>query len=137
MPRPRKSSDELRERAVRLVFESGRPIAHVAADLGIHRESLRGVVRQAEADVGERHDRLRSAERDRFSVELICHTLGVSASAYYQRRAGSPPRRRVEDTALVQRIPEVHAADSRCYGYRRTWLAVRRDGVEVGLGTTV
>ena len=30
MGAPRKYSDELRERAVRLVFESGRPIAHVA-----------------------------------------------------------------------------------------------------------
>jgi hypothetical protein len=40
MPRPKKHSDELRERAVRLVFESGRPIAHVARDLGIHREAL-------------------------------------------------------------------------------------------------
>jgi hypothetical protein len=32
---------ELRERAVRLVFESKRPIAHVARDLGVHKESLR------------------------------------------------------------------------------------------------
>ena len=32
MSRPRKYSDELRERAVRLVFESKRPIAHVAQD---------------------------------------------------------------------------------------------------------
>jgi hypothetical protein len=31
--RPRKYPDELRERAVRLVFESKRPIAHVAQDL--------------------------------------------------------------------------------------------------------
>ena len=37
MARPRKYSDELRERAVRLVFESERPIAHVARDLGIHK----------------------------------------------------------------------------------------------------
>lgn len=33
MARPRKYPDELRERAVRLVFESKRPIAHVALDL--------------------------------------------------------------------------------------------------------
>ena len=47
MSRPRKYSDELRERAVRLYFESDRPIAHVAHDLGIHREALRQWVRQA------------------------------------------------------------------------------------------
>jgi transposase len=40
MARPRKYPDELREQAVRLVFESKRPIAHVAQDLGIHKESL-------------------------------------------------------------------------------------------------
>jgi transposase-like protein len=34
MPRARKYPVELLERATRLVFESGRPIAHVAADLG-------------------------------------------------------------------------------------------------------
>jgi transposase len=44
MPAPKKYPDELRERAVRLVFESGRPIAHVANDLGIHREALRGAL---------------------------------------------------------------------------------------------
>jgi transposase len=65
MPRPRKYPEELRERAVRLVFESGRPIAQVAQDLGIHREALRLWVRQAEADAGERTDRLTSAERER------------------------------------------------------------------------
>ena len=65
MPAPKKYPDELRERAVRLVFESGRPIAHVAADLGVHREALRLWVRQAEADAGQRQDRLTSDERER------------------------------------------------------------------------
>jgi transposase len=37
MSRPSKYPDELRERGVRLVFDSGRPIAHVARDLGVHR----------------------------------------------------------------------------------------------------
>jgi transposase len=46
MVRPRKYSDELRERAVRFYFESDRPIAHVARDLGIHKEALRRWVRQ-------------------------------------------------------------------------------------------
>src|SRR3954453_9275065 len=65
MPAPKKYPDELRERAVRLVLESGRPIAHVAKDLGIHREALRQWVRQAEADQGSRQDRLTTDERER------------------------------------------------------------------------
>jgi transposase len=68
MPRPRKYPDELRERSVRLVFESGRPIAHVARDLGIHSESLRKWVRQAEADAGERRDQLTTSERERLQA---------------------------------------------------------------------
>src|SRR3712207_6991516 len=65
MSRPSKYPAELRERGVRLVFESGRPIAQVARDLGVHRETLRLWVRQAEADSGRRSDRLTSAERER------------------------------------------------------------------------
>jgi transposase len=68
MPAPRKYPDELRERAVRLVFESGRPIAQVARDLGVHKEALRHWVRQAEADVGERNDRLTTGERERMKA---------------------------------------------------------------------
>jgi transposase len=58
MPAPKKYSDELRERAVRMVFESGRPIAQVAADLGIHREALRNWVRKAEANAAPRASRV-------------------------------------------------------------------------------
>ena len=65
MPRPRKYPEELLERGARLVFESGRPIAQVAADLGVHREALRKRVRRAEADAGERRDLLTSGERER------------------------------------------------------------------------
>ncbi len=57
--------EELRERAVGLVFESGRPIAQVARGLGIGPESLRAWVRQAEADGGERADRLTGVDRER------------------------------------------------------------------------
>jgi transposase len=64
MPRPRKYPDELMERGVRLVFESQRPIAQVAADLGVHHEALRKRVRQAEADTGKRADLLSSQERE-------------------------------------------------------------------------
>jgi transposase len=60
MAAPRKYPEELRDRAVRLVFESGRPIAHVAQDLGVHKEALRSWVRQARADRGELPAVLRS-----------------------------------------------------------------------------
>ena len=64
MSRPRKYPEELLERGVRLALESGRPIAHVAADLGIHPETLRKRVRQAEADGGKRGDLLTTQERE-------------------------------------------------------------------------
>jgi transposase len=67
MARPRKYSEELRARAVRLYFESDRPIAHVARDLGIHKEALRQWVRQAEADQGRRPELLTTSERGELS----------------------------------------------------------------------
>jgi transposase len=64
MARARKYPEELLERGTRLVFESGRPIAHVARDLGIESETLRRYVRQVEADEGRRKDLLTNAERE-------------------------------------------------------------------------
>ena len=64
MPRARKYPVELLDRAARLVFESGRPIAHVAADLGLPSETLRKYVRQVEADEGRRPDLPSSEERE-------------------------------------------------------------------------
>ena len=52
MPRARKYPKELIDRGVRLAMESGRPVAHVAAELGLPSETLRKRVRQAEADQG-------------------------------------------------------------------------------------
>ena len=64
MPRPRKYPEELIERGVRLAIESGRPVAHVAKDLGLPSETLRKRVRQAEADGGLRPDLPSSEERE-------------------------------------------------------------------------
>jgi transposase len=52
MPCPRKYPQELIDRGVRLVLESGRPIAHVAKDIGLPPETLRKRVRQAEGRPG-------------------------------------------------------------------------------------
>jgi transposase len=64
MARQRKYPDELLDRGARMVIESGRPIAHVARDLGIHHEALRKWVRKTEADEGKRKDLLSSQERE-------------------------------------------------------------------------
>jgi transposase len=63
MPRPRKDPPELLDRGARVVIESGRPIAHVARDLGVPSETLRDYVRQVEADEGLRPDLPASEER--------------------------------------------------------------------------
>ena len=54
MAAPKKYPDELMDRGVRLVFESGRPIAHAARDLGVSAEALRKRARRAEVDAGKR-----------------------------------------------------------------------------------
>jgi transposase len=64
MARPRKYPEELLQRGVRLALEGDRPIAHIAADLGINSEVLRRRVRQAEADAGSRTDLLTTQERE-------------------------------------------------------------------------
>jgi putative transposase len=69
--------------------------------------------------------------RGRFGVEPICTSLGVSVSAYYQRRAGRRSVRAVEDERLLARIRELHAANYYAYGYRRMWKALRRAGEQV------
>jgi putative transposase len=70
--------------------------------------------------------------RGRFGVEPICRTLDVSASAYDRRASGQRSGRAVGDERLLARIERVHAANYHCYGYRRMWLALKRDGVGVG-----
>lgn len=70
--------------------------------------------------------------RDRFGVEPICQTLGVSASAYYQRAGGQRSARAVSDERLLALIGEVHKANYECYGQERVWRALQRRGVQVG-----
>ena len=118
MGRPRKYPEELIERAVRMAVESNRPVAHVAADFGMDGERLR---RYAFIDL----------YRDRFGVEPICRTLGVSCSAYYERAHGRRSARAVEDERLLGVIRELHLANCEAYGYRRMWKALLRAGEQV------
>jgi putative transposase len=70
--------------------------------------------------------------RARFGVEPICRTLGVSASAYYQRATGERSERSLEDERLIARIREVHETNFEAYGYPRVWHELRRQGEPVG-----
>ena len=72
------------------------------------------------------------AHRERFGVEPICSTLGVSASAYYERATGERSARRIEDERLLQLVEELHEANYCAYGSRRMWKALRRRGEDVG-----
>jgi transposase len=98
--RPRKYSDELRERAVRLYSESGGPVAQVAHDLGVGKEALRQWVRQAETDQGLRPEQLTTSERDelrRLRKEVAelkrANAILKDASVYFATEL-DPTRRR-------------------------------------------
>jgi putative transposase len=69
---------------------------------------------------------------DRFGVEPICRVLGYrSASTVYARRNRRPSARQVRDEQVLAAIGTVRVGHAACYGARRTWLALRRAGVEV------
>jgi len=68
------------------------------------------------------------AHRDRFGVEPICRVLGVSASAYYHRRAGVRSARTIEDERLLAVIRQTHKDNFEAYGYRKMWKTLRRAG---------
>lgn len=106
MSAPRKYPQELRDRALRMVFEvrqqtGGQPgaIARVAEQLGIHREALRGWVRQAEIDTGRRPgvpsaEQQRIAELERQNRELRrANEILKAASAYFAAQLDQPRTR--------------------------------------------
>jgi transposase len=98
MPAPKRYPDEVRERAVRMVFEireqSGQQqgaIARVADRLGVNRETLRNWIKQAEVDAGKRLgastvDAQRIAELERENRELRrANEILKAASAFFAR----------------------------------------------------
>lgn len=106
MPAPKKYSDELRERAVRLVFqirrETGRTqgvIPEIARKLGIGDQSLRTWVKQAEIDNNERPgtsttDAQRIVELERENRELRrANEILKAASAFFARELDPRPPR--------------------------------------------
>jgi putative transposase len=70
--------------------------------------------------------------RDAFGVEPICRVLGVSVSTHYARRSRKPSRRALRDRELLAEIEAARSGYRRVYGARKTWLELRRRGVDVG-----
>ena len=105
MAAPKKFSDELRERATRMTLElrsdpvtRAGAIQRVAAQLGMHPETLRNWVRQAEVDQGRRpgtstSDAQRLAELERENRELRrANTILKQASAFFAAELDRPSR---------------------------------------------
>ena len=121
MPRPRKYSDEFRERTVRLVFESGWPVAPVARDLGVNHESLRSWVRQAQADAGQRKDLLTTSERERLKALERENREWAQGSSLQQ--SVSRVTRQVTSTLETTRLARHRRAPSRPSTERETFSA--------------
>lgn len=105
MAAPKKFSDELRERATRMTLElrsdpatRAGAIQRVAAQLGMHPETLRNWVRQAEVDEGRRpgvstSDARRLVELERENRELRrANTILKQASAFFAAELDRPSR---------------------------------------------
>ena len=67
-----------------------------------------------------------------YPVSLLCRVLGVSRSGYYAWRERPPSRRSLEDSALTERIREVHERSRRTYGYPRVHAELKALGVRCG-----
>jgi putative transposase len=67
-----------------------------------------------------------------FGVEPICRVLGVAVSTHYARRSRKPSRRALRDRVLLGEIEAARVGYRRVYGARKTWLELRRRGLEVG-----
>ena len=106
MGRPSKHSPELRERAVRMVFDHAAEhpsqwaaIRSVGEKLGIGTEALRRWVRQAERDAGQRlglttdeRARLKQLERENFELKRANEILRKASAFFAQAELDRRPK---------------------------------------------
>ncbi len=73
--------------------------------------------------------RLIEAKKANYPVSVLCRVLKVSRSGYYDWRDRSPSRRDGENSALTEKIREVHERSRGIYGYPRVHAELRALGV--------
>ena len=124
MSKSTRYSPEVRERAVRMVFEHQREyssqwqaVVSIASKIGCTAETLRRWVRRAEVDSGRRagvtsDERTKIKELERENREL---------------RRANPPR----DAALRVEIERVWHENRQVYGARKVWRQLHREGFAV------
>ncbi|MEU2874460.1 IS3 family transposase [Streptomyces olivoreticuli] len=146
---------EIRKRAVRIVRETGKPIAQVARDRGINEGTLAAwISREKEAtraglDPDERVELARLRKEEVTVADFIagqrtshqvphavsCRALEVSESWFY-KWLGRPPTRRDEhraDVALA--VKEVFDSSGGTYGSTRFHIELRERGWRVSKNT--
>ena len=72
------------------------------------------------------------AEKASYPVSVLCKTLRVSRSGYYDWRNRPPSRRSLEDAALSGKIHQIHQRSRETYGSPRVHAELRAMGVRCG-----
>ena len=75
---------------------------------------------------------LMSASRQDWPVAVMCETLEVSRSGYYDYVRTQAAEDSTDDLELLTRIKALHAETGQCYGSRRMTQALQAEGYQVG-----
>lgn len=62
------------------------------------------------------------------NVKRACELLKVSRAAYYAHRTAQPSKRVTEDTALTEKITQIHDVSKGTYGAPRVWAELKAQG---------